>query len=224
MNPREAMLRRLIWLAVFGAAFAMVEASVVVYLRALYYPVGFTFPLKEIPRPHLAVELGREAATIVMLVAAGMITGTTAWSKFAGFLVAFGVWDILFYVWLKVLVDWPLSIVDWDILFLLPAPWIGPVIAPVSIAMLMVVLGADLALRESAGAAFRPGVDSWVCGVGGTAVLLFSFMRDTDAGLRGAMPEPYRFELLVAGIVLYVVGYVLARRRRWDRTLATGKG
>ncbi len=55
--------------------------------------------------------------------------------------VAFGVWDIFYYVFLKVMCDWPRSLFDWDILFLLPLPWWGPVLAPVSIALLMIVWG-----------------------------------------------------------------------------------
>ena len=37
-------------------------------------------------------------------------------------------------VFLKVMCGWPHSLLDWDILFLLPLPWWGPVIAPVLIA------------------------------------------------------------------------------------------
>ena len=37
--------------------------------------------------------------------------------------------------------DWPKSLFDWDILFLLPLPWWGPVLAPVCIALLMIVGG-----------------------------------------------------------------------------------
>ena len=36
---------------------------------------------------------------------------------------------------------WPRSLFDWDVLFLLPLPWWGPVLAPVSIAVLMIVWG-----------------------------------------------------------------------------------
>ena len=54
--------------------------------------------------------------------------------EFAGFVVVFGVWDIFYYVFLRVLVTWPASLLDWDILFLIPLPWVGPVLAPVLIA------------------------------------------------------------------------------------------
>ena len=56
-------------------------------------------------------------------------------------LIAFGVWDIFYYVFLAVIAGWPQSLLDWDVLFLIPLPWWGPVIAPVIIAALMVVGG-----------------------------------------------------------------------------------
>jgi hypothetical protein len=40
----------------------------------------------------------------------------------AGFLIAFGVWDIFCYVFLKLLISGPASLWTWDILFLLPNP------------------------------------------------------------------------------------------------------
>ena len=41
-----ADLRRyVVWMTVFFAAMAFLESAVVVYLRALYYPEGFDFPL-----------------------------------------------------------------------------------------------------------------------------------------------------------------------------------
>ena len=60
--------------------------------------------------------------------------------------IAFGVWDIFYYVFLKIIYDWPKSLFDWDILFLLPLPWWGPVLAPVCIAALMIVWGTLVTL------------------------------------------------------------------------------
>jgi len=85
MKPAGKML----WVALFAVAFALVESSVVVYLRALYYPAGFSFPLRLMEIAHLGVELGREIATIVMLVAIGVIAGRPAWERFGYFLIAF---------------------------------------------------------------------------------------------------------------------------------------
>jgi hypothetical protein len=212
------VVHQLLWLAVFSAAFAFVESSVVVYLRALYYPGGFAFPLRLMAPEHIAVELAREAATLVMLAGAGVLAGRTAWERFAHFLVAFGVWDIMFYVWLKIVLGWPATLFDWDILFLLPLPWIGPVIAPVCISALMTSIGVAIILRLQANRVFRPGRDSWMLALAGSAVLLWSFMRDTEAGLRGGIPAPYAYEMLVIGLILYVVGFVAACRPRTQST------
>jgi hypothetical protein len=198
--------------AVFAIAFALVEASVVIYLRALYYPDGFTFPLKLIPGGYLRVEIAREAATMIMLATLAVIAGWRPWERSGYFLFAFGIWDIAFYFWLLVAVGWPASLFEWDILFLIPIPWIGPVIAPLSISALMVTCGGMLVLRSADGRQFRPGPFSWVLGAAGTAMILFSFMSDTDAGLRGAVPVPYHYNILILGLIAYIAGFVLACR------------
>ncbi len=210
MTFRGAALRNLLWISVFGVAFSFVESSVVVYLRALYYPEGFAFPLKFIARAHLHFELVRELATVVMLGAVSILAGRSRWERFGFFLVAFGVWDVFFYVWLKVIVNWPSSLADWDILFLLPVPWIGPVIAPLLIALSMVWAGAFLVLRLERGGSFRPAALSWTCSIGATALLLFSFMSDYPAAFQQQAPAPYRYELLAAGLVLYGAALVVA--------------
>ena len=46
----------------------LLEAVVVVYLRELYYPAGFAFPLASMSKRIYITELLREVATIVMLV------------------------------------------------------------------------------------------------------------------------------------------------------------
>jgi hypothetical protein len=203
----------MVWVTLFGVAFAFVEAGVVVYLQALYYPEGFTFPLKLMSEGHLGVEIVRETATIIMLAAVGVIAGVTRWQRFGYFLIAFGVWDVFYYVWLKVILGWPHSLTDWDVLFLIPLPWIGPVIAPVLIALLMIVCGGLIVVRIARGNHFRPVLLSWVLAFGATFLALYSFMSDTDATLAEQHPAPYRYGLLVASLVLYGAGFVTAWRR-----------
>jgi hypothetical protein len=142
----------------------------------------------------------------------GIITGTKPWERFGYFLVAFGVWDVLFYAWLKVLLDWPASLFDWDILFLLPVPWIGPVIAPVLVALMMTVIGTMIVWRTVHEMWFRPGVISWILAASGAGVILFTFIIDTDATVRGASPAPFRYGLFVPGLFLCAAGFIAARR------------
>lgn len=198
-------------LFLFAAAFAFVESTVVVYLRALYYPDGFYFPLKLIQPDHLMVELAREAATIVMLVAAGMLAGEQRWEKFGFFIFAFGVWDILYYVWLKAILDWPQSVFDWDILFLIPLPWIGPVIVPVLISLFFIVAGMLIVMKEKG--KFHPPLTAWIAALVGSGLILYSFMKDAGATLLRAMPQPYAYGYFIAGFALYCGALIISLRR-----------
>jgi hypothetical protein len=212
VSTPPSILRRLLWVVAFGVAFGYVEASVVVYLRGLYYPEGFTFPLKFMMPAHLTIELLREAATMVMLVTVAVLAGSRRWSRFGFFILGFGVWDIFYYVWLKVAIDWPLSLFDWDILFLIPLPWIGPVIAPVLISLLMIVLGWMIVIRVEGDRFFAPRAMSWILSVVGVACVLYSFMEDTPATLHGQEPSPYSYLLLAVCLVLCLGGFLLAYR------------
>lgn len=206
----------------FSVSFALVEAAVVVYLRSLYYPHGFSFPLEILAVNHLIVEVLREIATIVMLSTAAYLAGNARWERVAYFLVAFGAWDCFYYVWLKVILDWPSSLLDWDILFLIPIPWIGPIIAPVLVSLVFIVVGVLILLRLRNGGLIDPGLVPSLLGVGGTAILLWSFLTDTDATLRGNMPAPYRYDLLIIGLLLYGAGFI-ALTRRSGHTPAQGE-
>jgi len=197
-------LHKILWVAVFAVAFAAVESAVVVYLRALYYPEGFSLPLKIFSRNHFWVELVRELATMVMLASVALLTGTNRWQRFAYFLITFGAWDIFFYLWLKVMLNWPSSIFDWDILFLLPVPWIGPVVAPVLVSIVLIVAGWLILLREVSSEQFKPGALVWLLSILGTAVILYSFTSDIDASMRMQIPKPYRYELLILGLLCYL--------------------
>lgn len=204
---------RIILILLFGVAMAYVEAMVVVYLRELLYPEGFSFPLKLMPLNLIVMELFRELASIVMLVVVAAIAGKKFWQRFGYFIILFGIWDIFYYVWLKATIDWPSSLFDWDILFLIPIPWIGPVIAPVLVALLMVITGLSIISLFVRGYTFRLTALTWVLSVVGTTAILFSFMRDTGATLYQQMPQPYMYGLLIVGLLLNLIAYLVSYRR-----------
>jgi hypothetical protein len=206
----SSLLKKVLWVCLFAVAFAFVESSVVVYLRAIYYPDGFTFPLRLIADEHLVVELLREFSTVIMLVAIGLVAGRRGWERFAYFMIAFGIWDIFYYVWLKALLDWPSSFAEWDVLFLIPLVWIGPVLAPVLISLMMIVCGLLILRRLEAGRTFRPGFRSWALSIIATVLLLYSFMGDTGATLEGKDPQAYGYGLLAVGLVLYGLAFFFA--------------
>ena len=115
--------KTLLWVAIFSTAMGYLECTVVVYLREIYYPGGFNFPLAPIDKPIAITEIGREAATLVMLLGIGFLAGKTAVQRFAYFIYSFAIWDIFYYVFLKVLTgkfkDISLVMVVLTILFIL---------------------------------------------------------------------------------------------------------
>ena len=83
------------------------------------------------------IEIGREAATMIMLASVGFLAARTWPGRLGAFALAMGLWDIFYYVFLWLFAGWPASLFDQDVLFLIPLPWWGPVLAPVSIALLI---------------------------------------------------------------------------------------
>ncbi len=174
----RSTLKKLIWLAIFSVAMAFLETAVVVYLRKLYYPEGFAFPLVPIGKDIATVEFFREVATIIMLLGAGIIAGKRLAERFAYFIFCFGIWDIFYYVFLKVLLGWPESWFTWDILFLVPVPWVGPVIAPVIVAVGLVLLAVLIVRIHHKGEQVLVNRSEWLWLIAGAIIIILSFMWD----------------------------------------------
>ena len=179
---RRPVRARTRWLIVvlFAVAMAWVEAATVFYLRLMvdrvdpYQPNPL--PMDGIVEP---VELVREAATLVMLAAIGVLAGRNGRTRLGYAAIAFGVWDVFYYVFLKLISGWPTSLFDWDVLFLLPLPWWGPVLAPVCIALLMIVWGTQVTGRAAGGAADPLTSTAWQLNWLGGALALYVFMADS---------------------------------------------
>jgi hypothetical protein len=221
----KGRLRRIVvGLFLFGISFGYVEAAVVIYLRALYEPLrqrltpgrgaGDLFPLVDRDRmvaaaPEtgrlLEVEVIREAATIVMLAAAAMLVAGERSLWLPAFAIAFGVWDVCFYLFLKLWIDWPASLLTWDLLFLLPVPWAAPVLAPVVVSF--TIVGCGLA------ALWRPVVIQWRHWVGlylGGALVILSFTWDFRSLLAGNLPHPFAWWLFLAGELVSLGSFLWA--------------
>jgi hypothetical protein len=209
MNSRQ-QIKKILWITIFGITMGYFEASVVVYLRAIYFPDGFTLPLTLPTDSKITVEVFREVASMIMLMAVAAIAGKKFWERFAYFIITFGVWDIFYYVFLKVILDWPAALLDQDILYLIPLPWIGPVIAPVSISVIMIIAGILIAYSCAKGSEFSPSLLSYVLSIIATAIILYSFMYDTGATLHQQMPKPYRYDLLIIGDLLFIVAFMVS--------------
>jgi hypothetical protein len=148
LTANKDLTKNIIWLVLFSIAMGFLEGAVVIYLRELYYPTGFAFPLIIMSDNIALVELFREVATIVMLIGLGFLAGRTPNQRLSFFLMSFAIWDIFYYVFLWLVLDWPQSFLEWDILFLVPVPWVGPVITPILITITMLALSTVLLKRE----------------------------------------------------------------------------
>ncbi|MCL5279606.1 MAG: hypothetical protein M1376_06835 [Planctomycetes bacterium] len=151
-SETKRMLQKLLIAVAFSIAFGYIEAAVVVYLRALFHPNGFTFPMEVFDATPQAqrltlTEVGREAATLVLILTGAWLFGSLRQERIAYFLIIFAVWDIFYYVWLKVLLDWPASLMDWDILFLIPMAWASPVLYPVLVSLAMFAFATAILYR-----------------------------------------------------------------------------
>lgn len=162
---------------IYAVAMAWVEAAVVYYLRTM---VGRIEPFQPNPLPIMGglarAELVREAATLVMLLTVGTLAGRS-WRQRWGFAaIAFGVWDIFYYVFLKLLCGWPYSLFDWDILFLLPLPWWGPVLAPMLISVLLIAWGTLGGLGGTSAVESPLEKPAWLMSSCGVLLALYLFM------------------------------------------------
>lgn len=179
-STTRQMLGRLLIGILFGVAFAYIESAVVVYLREIFHPDGFTFPMQVFDltatgRRLLLTEVGREAAALVLLLTAAWFFGNTHQKRAAWFLAIFAVWDIFYYVWLKVLIDWPASIMDWDILFLIPVIWAAPVLAPVLASAVAFAFAVAILYRSAHSRPLVVTYGDWLGWLVSTAIIIISF-------------------------------------------------
>lgn len=206
----------------FAIGMAWLESACVYYLRVL---VDRVQPYQPNPLPIAGplggIELIREAATLVMLLTVGFLAGRTQRERLGYLAIAFGIWDVFYYVFLRLMDVWPASVFDWDILFLLPLPWWGPVIAPVGIAVLMIV-GGTLATQTTAMDAMSQRLRQlWRLSTVGIALGLYVFMADAlraiGQGVDPATVLPVTFNwpwylVALALMAAPVVGTALALR------------
>jgi len=161
----KSIIKKLILITIFAIAMAYLESAAVVYLREIFSISTFLPEALAIGEQDIAVnlgiivflkvdsalnilgdskilftEIGREAATIIMLFSFAWLVGKKYKEKLAVFLWTFAWWDIFYYIWLYILIRWPSSLLEPDVLFLIPIPWVSPVILPVAISVLMIAV------------------------------------------------------------------------------------
>jgi hypothetical protein len=220
--------RTVLALLLFGSAFGYLEAAVVSYLRDLHEPArqrfypgrspSELFPLLTLDQLRataaqqntLAIEIGREAATIIMLAAVALALSRNAAQWAAAFVIAFGAWDITFYVFLKLLLAWPASLLTWDILFLIPVPWAAPVLAPVLVSVAMIAAGVWHLRCEAQDDPVHISAAQWAGIIVGAIVIVFSFAMDYRTLMAGGMPHPFNWRVFTAGLLIGLGSYAWA--------------
>jgi hypothetical protein len=218
-------------LVIFSAAFGYVEAAVVTYLRSIYTPLRMHFypgsaselfplltfeQLRLLGPEHilrLQTEIGREFATLLMLGGAALVAARKPREWVAAFLICFGVWDSTFYLFLKLLIQWPASLLTWDILFLIPVPWTGPVIAPVLVSLSMIASGIVLLWREYNNKPVHITRLRWGLIILGGAIIVAAFTWDFRNTAHGGNPNPFNWILFFSGEAIGVAAFVTSLRR-----------
>lgn len=223
MKPTETKSHRWLTVAAYAVAMAWVESAVVYYLRT---HIDRIEPYQPNPLPIVGglgpVELVRELATMIMLLTVGMLAGKTWRARIGYMAIAFGVWDIFYYVFLRVMCGWPQTLLDWDILFLIPLPWWGPVLAPMLIALLMIVWGTLASQFERRRPPSLSNAGVWILNFIGIALALYVFMTDAirvshggvDA-LRNLLPTHFSWPLFLVALTLMAAPVIKLGKDLW---------
>jgi hypothetical protein len=219
----------------FAIAMGFLEGIVVVYMRQLYYPDGFDFPLTFLSPAMLKVEWLREIATVVMLVTIAWLAGRYFIQRLSYFLFTFAVWDIFYYIALKLILDWPSSWLTWDILFLIPITWLGPVLAPVICSLTMIAMAVLYTFLPVKGHPVIIRPLDWILVLSGSALIFFTFISDylnlilrngriTDAdspevkeqlwkAITSFVPDHYNWLLFFTGELMIIVSVFLVVKK-----------
>lgn len=208
---------RLAWLTLWSAAFGLCEGAVVVYLRRLCYPDqpdnGPLFPLRVVEPLILRTEQWREAGTLLVLLGVALLAERRPLRRFAVFAFSFGVWDLVYYATLHVALGWPASLMDWDVLFLIPAPWSSPVLAPVLVSLALVGCSTLLLRRldETAGQSFR--ARDWLVQIAAGALIVASMLWNAGPVDRSEQPGEFPWWLFLLGLLGGVAYFLRALER-----------
>jgi hypothetical protein len=218
-NSIKKMLERLLVAIVFSIAFGYIESAVVVDLRAIFHPNGFHFPMQVFAltaqgKHLLLTEVGREAATLVLILTAAWLFSRNRQEAVAYFMLIFAVWDIFYYVWLKVLLDWPATLMDWDVLFLIPVAWAAPILYPVLVSLTLFALAVAILYRSAQNRPLVVTPGDWLGWMAAAIVVVVSFCL---AGLHIDQTDYARHFDPVIFAIGYAMG-VATSVRSWRRS------
>ena len=194
------------------------EGAVVVYLRATFDAGAVTPAIDPAAFARFApIEAARELATLVMIAAVGWLAGRSRLERLAWAAVVFGVWDIVYYVTLNIAIAWPASIVDWDVLFLVPAPWVGPVWAPVGVSLALIGFGLAAARHLRMGRPMLVTARHVGAGLAAGGLVIVSFLLDAERVMAGDTTPWTGWPIFWVGMGLATAASLGALRGGLDR-------
>ena len=114
-------------------------------------------------------------------------------------MIIFGIWDIFYYIFLKIFLDWPESYLTWDILFLIPLPWVGPVLAPVLVSLSLIYTGIIILVEMDRGYRFQFDKKFWIIEIIAGIIIIISFIIPGIVVLNQMVPESFPWGIFLAG-------------------------
>ena len=206
---------RLISVSLFAIAMGLLEAICVVYIRQILIPLDGSLNEIILSNYDLTIEIIREITTMVMLITIAILAAYNWRTRLSMFFLAFGVWDIFYYIGLKLFLDWPTTtIMEWDALFLIPVNWYGPVLAPVLISIYFIIVSVTIILREATGKKMHITKPVILLQLLTFITWYYSFTKDSNMISEfGFESATYSWLLFIWGIIFGSVGIIITFRK-----------
>ncbi len=210
----------------FAISMSYFEASVVVYLRRIYYSRDVQlFPLKSMEPLVFKVELFREFFSLLMILSIALLGSRGKEKKlqptFYRFIYIFGIWDLLYYVFLKATIGWPGSLLEWDVLFLIPIVWVAPVLAPFLVAVVFVIFGFLGIVNSEVGKTRWFNISNLILLLLGVFLIFISFvyipinwlLKGSIQAIQSSIPANFPWAIYIPGLLLLTWSLVNSTRK-----------
>ena len=202
---------RLISVSLFAITMGLLEAICVVYIRKIIFPPDGNIANIPISDFNFTLEAIRESMTIIMLTTTSILAAFNWRTRLAMFFLAFGIWDIFYYVGLKIFLNWPATIMDWDTLFLIPVAWYSPIIVPVLISTYFIIGSIFIILHEGNGTNLRFNFTVVILQFLGFAVWFYSFVNNSAMiSENGYANVEYSWALFFLGLIFGISSLIAA--------------
>lgn len=202
---------RLISVSLFAVAMGLLEAICVVYIRKIFFPPDGNITNAPILGFNFTLEAIRETMTIIMLTTTSILAAFNWRTRLAMFFLAFGIWDIFYYIGLKIFLDWPATIMDWDTLFLIPVAWYSPIIIPVLISTYFISGSIFIIIHEGNGTKLKFSFSVVLLQLLGFAVWFYSFVKNSAViSENGYSNVEYSWALFFLGLIFGISSLIAA--------------